>query len=586
MSSKTQSPQSYLWTSVVRSHLGENGAAVVLALISYGRLSTRDLAERTALPAKVIKTTLVLLIQMNCIQYWKDERAVFYQLDERGILVLLHSGDIVHHIKATYGEASAAVMQNILENGHMRVEDYLSTIEDAQAVLDTQDIFHKLYTHGWLERLQLHDLSPVDDLWDKLYQETIKATPRSATTSEIKRVQEATERTKVKFAATISQGTSSRDVFFTEAGAQRLQPHIVVRASLDRWYKHLRTGALVALARSRVGELLARVYEAALTSIEKNSPATYHALLRVSGLINDPEQLRSYLAAEENTLVDNKKITFNVRDLAAQLPREVDLRNTILTHNFLKPKRPLDIDHDLPTKKVKLEDLAVLVTREDEVDDFLDITDNSESHSVSLVQHHLKLLSEGQVPFLIETSAGVYSVPYLSLTKHLKECNYDLLIKTTLGASSLRVLRCLKSLKLADEKTLSNSVLLKEKNVRNEIYRLVNMNVVEIQDVPRSADRAASKTFYLFRHKPFAAYASLANSLLYNMAELLANIEGFKQDNKILLEKCERIDVQGHEEELLLESELKTLRDLQVREVTNMVRFNRIKTLYTVFGVL
>lgn len=67
------------------------------------------------------------------------------------------------------------------------------------------------------------------------------------------------------------------------------------------------------------------------------------------------------------------------------------------------------------------------------------------------------------------------------------------------------------------------------------------------------------------------------------MADILQNIQQFKNDNKILLEKCEREDVKGNEEELLLESELKTLKNLQLREINNIGKFNRIKTLYEIF---
>ena len=111
---------------------------------------------------------------------------------------------------------------------------------------------------------------------------------------------------------------------------------------------------------------------------------------------------------------------------------------------------------------------------------------------------------------------------------------------------------------------------------------MVKANVVEIQEVPRSADRAASKTFYLFRHKE--NYEFLVNCLVYDMAMILNGIEKFKSEHHILLEKCNRIDVQGQEEQLLLESELKTLHGLQNREISNIVKLNRLVTLFSIFN--
>ena len=166
----------------------------------------------------------------------------------------------------------------------------------------------------------------------------------------------------------------------------------------------------------------------------------------------------------------------------------------------------------------------------------------------------------------------------------LKKHHYDLLIKITLGPNAFRVLRALKSLKLADEKALANAVLLKEKTLRNEIFNMVNLNIVEIQEVPRSADRAASKTFFLFRHKEQTAYNFLINSLTFGMAELLQGIVDFKDEHRILLAKCEREDVKGNEESLLLASELKTLKTLQEREMVSIARFSRLKALRQVFS--
>lgn len=583
--SKTQSPFSYLYTSVARNHLGEIAAVILSTLISYGRLNVRELSTRSKIPLKLVKTSLVSLIQLNCIKYWRDEssKQYFYTFDESGILILLHSGDIISHIKSNYGEDSAEVIQNIIENGHIKVEDYLSNVGDEEEKYNKQNIFVKLYQAGWLVRLQGFDLNPLDDLWEKMYQGILKDTPRSATTSEIKRVNEAKEKTKVKFKDLLESGNLPGDIFTTESGIQKIRSHIIMKFNLSRFEKHLRTIALSEFAKSRIGILTAKVYEVALSIVEKNSPDLKYPFNEISGLINDPEEERQYISSIENELIDNKKITFNVRDLISKLPEEIDLRNSILTHNFLKPgkKRGFDFEHDVPTKKIKTENEEFEVSQ---TNDFESNTDNSDPHSLSLVQHHLKLLSSSSsIPFLVEMSAGNYYIPYISIVKLLKDFTYDTLIKTTLGISSLRVLKCLKSLKLADEKTLSNSVLLKEKTVRNEVYRLINMNVIEIQEVPRSADRAASKTFYLFRHKPTSAYNYLTHSLVFSMGEILTNIQSFKNDHKILLEKCEREDVKGHEEELLLESELKTLKELQVREINNVARFNRIKTLYNIF---
>ncbi|KAK6456518.1 DNA-directed RNA polymerase III subunit RPC3 [Scheffersomyces xylosifermentans] len=617
--SKTQSPKSYLYTSITRTHLGEVASLIVSCLMSYGQLTAHDIGHRAKIPVKKVKSALVSLIQLNCVFYWRDDssKQVFYSFNEAGILVFLHSGDIISHIKSSYGEDCAEIIQNILMNGHIRVEDYINNIEDEEQKLEKQTLFFRLFTDRWLVRLQPFNYHPIDDIWNKLYQETLKNTPRTSTTSEVKRVAEAREKTKAKFTDLMESGQSAKDLYNTQDGIKRLNPNLVITFNLSRFQKHLRTTALVSLAKSRVGILSSRIYESALRLVEAASPDLKHPFLQISGLINDPEEARFFINSLENKLVDEKKIVFNVRDLGRLLPADLDLRNSILTHNFLKPnsinnnkskKRAVpalsdDEEDRPPAKKIKSEpgeeddSLSRNGNGPEDMDDgdhhlangngyISSLTDNSDSHSVSLIQHHLKLLSSGSgTQFLIEITPGTFTVPFASLLKQLKKYNFETLVKTTLGVHSFRVLRCLKSLKIGDEKTISNSVLLKEKTVRNELYKLVKANFLEIQEVPRSADRAASKTFYLFRHKEESSYDFLNNSLIFSMGEILTNIQNFREDHKILLEKCEREDVKGHEEELLLEFELKTLKALQNRQVNNSARFNRIKTLFEIYSL-
>lgn len=585
---KTQSPASYLYTTLASSHLGETSAIVISSLISYGRSTSKQLATNTELSLKAVKTTLVSLVQLNCVFFWKEGKEVFYSFDERGIQRLLYAGDIVTRIRVVYGDEYAQIIQNVLENGSLNVKEYLSSFDD-DAKYESSDRLLKLYNDGWLHRLQPHDYYPVGDVWSMLFQETLKNMPRTATTSEIKRVAEAKAKTKVKFNDYLSKGTDPKDVFTVEAGMQRFSPLITVTFNLARYEKYLRTRALADLANLRFGLLTSKVYEACCLLVEQNSPDLHHAFLEVSGLINDPEEERSYISSIENGLIDSKRTVFSLRDVPRALSENLDLRNSILTQNFLKPPKRVHINGSAEkTKKIKLEDgtaQTVEVGDEDE-DDGDYVSDNSTAKSLSLISEHVRLLTTSGTPFLMEVSPGSYTIPYMQLHKAVKQHHLNTLVKTTLGADALRVLRCIIQMKLVDEKAISNSVLLKEKTVKNELYKLTTMNLLEIQEVPRSADRAALKTFYLFRHKPVLAYRSISDALVYDMAEVLTNVARFKLENKILLEKCDREDVKGHEEELLLESELKTLHQLQHRELSNLGRLNRVMWLQTVFGLL
>jgi DNA-directed RNA polymerase III subunit RPC3 len=592
-----QSPKLYLYTSIARGHLGEVAAIVVSILISCGRLSVKDISHRTKLGINVVKSGLVSLTQLNCIDYWKDEstKQVLYSFNEEGLEVWIHSGDIIHYIRTKYGEEYAEIIQIVLSNGHIKISDYLNNLELEEIKLAKQSLLFKLFSDKWLKRLQPINFNSINDVWSQVYKEVLRNFPRNSTTSEVKRVAEATERAKVKYQELMEAGQTPKDLYITQDGLKLLQPNLVIIFNLSRFKKHLRTVALTNLARSRIGNITSKVYEIALEMIESKSPELSHDFLKISGLINDPQEEREFITSIENRLVDEKAVVFNVRELLKSLPDTIDLRNSILTHNFLKPnqKRTLTGGEPNPKKqkiKTESEDLNAFFNEAD-ANDELDrngngATDNSDPHSISLLQHHLKLLSSGSnVQFLTEVTPGSYTVPFKLLVDQLKQSYFETIVKSTLGPQAFRVLRCIKSQKVGDEKSVANAVLLKEKSVRNEIYKLVKLNFLEIQEVPRSADRAASKTFYLFRHKERSAYDFLAASIVFSMAEILTNIQIFKNDHKILLAKCEREDVKGREDELLLDSEVKTLKGLQSREINNIGRFNRLKSIYDVFSL-
>lgn len=593
---KHQSSKSYLLCAIAKRYLGELAAVIAQTLLAHGNQTAKDLSYRNQISLKKVKAVLVSLIQLNCIRHYKDEKGlVYYSVNETGLLVFIHSGDIITHIKGEYGEKAAQTIQNTLELGHFRVNEYIHSIEGEQDKVETENSLVQLFNEGWLQRLELINFHPHEELWTQIYEETLRNTPRSSTVSEIKRINQAKETTKEKLTNLLDIEKNSNNTFQYRNGVKKLASEVILSFNFERFKKHLRTRAFVNLAKSRIGILSSKVYETALKLIEKNSPNSHDIIAEIPGVVNDPEEKATIARSAEELLVDNQKIVFTAADVAKQLPPYLDLQNSILTHNFLKPaekntKRPFpDGQSEEPSKKVKVED-----------DDFLEDSQHSDNfsspphndlddsiqNSSFVVNQHLKLLAAStSLPFVVEIAPGTYTVPFSKVMSLIKDFNYDYLMKYTLGLDAFRILRSIKSLRLADEKSLFNSVLLKEKTIRNEVFKLINLNVIEIQEVPRSTDRAASKTFYLFKHRELSAYQSLNYALMYSMAQILENIEMFKYEDRILLDKCEREDVKGHEEEYLLESELKALSALNARETSNIGKFNRLKSLYEVFAL-
>lgn len=587
---RAQSPKSYLYTSVALTHLGEVASKIISVLIAQGRQTAKELSQRTQLTLKSVKSALVSLIQLGCVYFWQDrDKSTHYSLNETGLKILINSGDILNHITQEYGEEEAEVVQNVMELGHIKLEEYLKQFDqDKQQRLAKEKIILRLFNEGWLKMLRDFDNHDMNDIWNQLFEDTMKKTPRSATTSEIKRVAEIIATCKEKILKLI-ENPPTADLYIHEHGVKKLNPELVLCFNLARFEKHSRTIAFTNLAKSRIGVLSAMVFQAGLKSIESNSPDLTHPFLEIDGLLNGPGDVDDFKNGQESGLVAEKRIIFTAKDILRSLPKVLDLHGSIISNTLgvnVKREYPEDDNDDnlvdATTKKMKLENGHSLATSSSTFDS----SDDNDDRKLSIIQQHLQLLASGTyTKFIIEVSPGRYTVSFCHLSQAVKQFNYESLIKATMKDDTFRVLRCIKQLRLADEKSIAQAVLLKEKTVRSQIYQLVEANIVEIQEVPRSADRAASKTFYLFRYKQQPSYDQLINSLIFDMGEIINIITQFEQENKILLDKCQRVDVEGHEEEYLIESELKTLHSLQNRKIKNIVRFNRIKSLWDIYNL-
>lgn len=585
---KTQSPESYVYTRLAAQHIGEIASVVISGLISFGRLPAREIARKCKLSSRSVQTALVSLIQLNCVSYWTEKglSMVYYTLNPTGLKVLLHGGDIIVHIRDVYGDEEAEIVQNVIENGNVTVRNYMGLFADETTQFRRMELLVRLYADGWLRRLQPVDFQPIEDVWNRLFLETLANTPRSAAVSEVKRIAEVKLRAKVRLSELYALGNSNADVFSMDDGVKKLQPNITLAFNLGRYEKALRSRSYVELARSRVGILTAQIYKVCCSLVEQKSADLRHKFLQVSGLVATQDETRAFLEALESTLVENKLTVFTVHEVVRRLPDHLDLSNSITSRIFTKPGR-VGGDSGAPSKKIKLENGSAfpLENGYGHEDIFLAPTPLKQVDA-ALVEEHLQLLANDAIPFLHKLRDGQYTIPFLQLSKAVKAYNYDAIVKTTMGVEAHRVFRCVKDQKLADDRTIAKLVLQKDGDVKSLLFDLIAGNFIQLQEIPRSADRAATKSVYLFRHEETASYQYMKELLMFNIGQVLSNIDLFKLDHKILLEKCERDDVKGHEEELLLESELKTLKELQTREVSNIGRMNRVKWLYVLYGEL
>lgn len=631
---RSRNPQRFLWSELIKSHLGTKCHTIMDTLIALGRLSIREIRDRNpSFTIKEIKLTLVSLMQLRLVKCFDDvlpggKKTTYYSYDEDGLHILLYSGLILNEINEKFpplkiGDkteedqtnsnidqfSAATIVQNIISVGSLSLNDYLSGCGPDAPKHEIINTFVKLIESGYLIPINKLNYTPLNDLWNLIYEKEYKLISKNASLSDLKKRNEAKGKAKLQFLELLDNVNdfSKTIIIDPKTSLKTVKLNIPLTFNLERFLKSRRSKQLIKFAKSRLGVMTALIYKTALQLTEQKSPNLINPMFK-TGLLQDLDEAESFreeaILQEENT----PGLTFSALDISKHLPKDIDLRGSLVsTHNRDKTnnkrENPND-DNDNIRKKIKTEDGFVIPAlpkhvvdkiqdqdtqgneneNENTNDMDIDIDDEDDDpRSINYINGHLRLLTKSSIPFLQETKPGVYHIPYTKLMECLRSYTYNYLIASTLGQSAMRICRCVTANKLVSEKVITSMALMKEKDIRSTIASLIKYNVVEIQEVPRTVDRSAARAIFLFRFKEKHSYAFIRQNLEWNIANLFHKKEVLKKNNATLLLKANREDVRGRETELLLPSELNQLKMIKERELNAYVRISRIISLWEVF---
>lgn len=587
--SKTQNTELYVYSGIVESYLGKRASTVVSCLIDYGRLSLKDLVKRTKMQGVLVKKTLVSLIQLNCISVWEETNfrstTTFYSFREDGALLMLYSGEIISHIEEIYNNdpSTTQIVQNFLSLGNLTISDYIASLGalDAETIDKLERCFMQLVRDKFLVPVQKSHFYPVKDLWMKTMKTAYLQVPNGAALSELKRTAEAKEKAKLQFFNILNAEPEALYLKDKATSILKINSNISLTFNLKRYMKSRRSIQLAQLCSHRVGKVTSKVFYKALLHDEKNSPDVVNLLHQI-GLTNEEIVLGSHYEPLQNNLFAAKDIVKNI---------DFSLDNSIVTGVTKRTQPTAKLNN---TKRIKLEngDYGIVTGNgdmdgdddSDDEDDFDDMGEGFVQNGAPLatVDQHLRILTNSSIPFLKKDNSSYY-IPYPELMIHLKRSLSDSIISSTLGSPCARIMRCVRGNRLVSEKFISSTALLREKDARSLTSTLVKYNMLQIQEVPKTADRAASKSVFLFRVNEKHGNNTLKTNICWNMGKILEKIALLKAENAQLISKINRDDVKGKELEYLLPSELTQLKKMNDTELMLTTKLHRLISLWEVF---
>ncbi|GMG56537.1 unnamed protein product [Ambrosiozyma monospora] len=362
---------------------------------------------------------------------------------------------------------------------------------------------------------------------------------------------------------------------------QKVNIKLPLTFNFERFQKRLRSIHLVSEVKHKIGDVSAKIYAIALNRLEAKS----------IDLIPGDIELEEFLANVGQTTVGLDPHLFNelkkrlelkdqergfnftandiLRDMKSGQGRkfglvESDLFDSVVDPSSdlsaLKRKRRGDADGEdeeggRHSKKVKLEAIDSILDDDNNSDDdnfgndskggFQNGNNSAKDHKLlTLINQHLKLLSlDPAIPFIEESNPGSFYIPFTELQPVYTKHTFKQYLKNLFGPETLRLVNCMEDKKLVDEKTLSKVVLMKESQIRSLVSKLQTLQIIEVQEIPKTMDRQATRSVFAFRFKYKKALNVFKESLMFNMAEVLDHLEDVKLENKILLDKISREDV-------------------------------------------
>ncbi|RPA81248.1 hypothetical protein BJ508DRAFT_414900 [Ascobolus immersus RN42] len=597
----SQKNSAELCTLLVKEIYGDVSSKVTQVLLQFGRLPLPLIVRYSKLPEKIVKQTLVVLIQQHLVchalQKEGQRMVTYYECDWLRMYYLLESGRIIQVTEERYGEEGASIINNFLQLGHARVSDFLaaygtSTLRQARvngavnenlkiaAINTLKAKLGELYKARFLVQVKEQHMRPhtdlVNDIKADLRRQFSKETavesrlnklilehlPQRLRDIEVGDVSPMSGMKRKGGGAPeiqirpIKRQKKAADLSYIGVGLgddddeYEIDEEIVLRVNYDKFLVLFRNDELVALAKDRMGETTSLVYREVLKAMESKVLKCRDPMMELS---------------EEQ----GKKLKVSTLELSRTFPDSIELEGTIADAPKAKglngsssksKKRKVESDEEPDAMDLDSDDDDFDIS-EDEDEDDMNPKAKLKKRRMAIMKQHLELLAQSSIKFVrLESTkgAGEWSVNYKELMAYMRQLEIEKIVEERFGIKATRLLRICDEKGKLEEKQLAAAALTTDKDIRAELGRLHAAGHLFLQELPRTADRAASRTVYLWYFDREKARQSVLHDIYKGMSRAIQRIESEAALRSTLIAKVNRTDIaEGEEGSVLSTTERK-----------------------------
>ncbi|OLL24008.1 DNA-directed RNA polymerase III subunit rpc3 [Neolecta irregularis DAH-3] len=592
---------------IIDEFFGSVAAAIIRVLLANGRLGVPQIAQLTGFSYKSIKEALVAMMQHHLILFavlHENGRDIsYYEADSREIQYLLRAGREVWLTSVKVSQEAAGIVKYVSINGRVRIKDILTAFADSKSSAKQIRFFKStlstLMTEAFLRIDLPYHMKPIADLRNELrIEEQIKLGNLKLAEAKLKKElddlvnkrlneMESETRNLLKRKAEDWIGKSSKkrktDDDDDDLESQLdLNENLFIRVNHDKFNVLSRNIRLVELAEERFGKSVSQVYDHMLNILASGS-------------------------ASKN--LQEIEMTVTTMALSRSFPRDIDLGSTF----YVDPAGRKSKTNSKSSSRIKLEPTRIngennIAERADDKDDDEEDEDDEEYEEYDLDQgsvtndkskastndrlpnlvKHLETLASDSLRFLRKKGnrgSGEWTIDWTDLNERVKQFEYERVVKEKYDYLGLRLLRAIIRKGKVDEKQLAAFVLLKQQDIRAVLTCLHSFGALELQEIPRTADRAPSRTSFLWFHRPGRARALFENDIRKAIARHLMRIQSERVEHSLLLQKTERVDVRQNEDTKLSDFERRALARIRMREEKLLTQVKRMEDLLLIFQI-
>lgn len=203
---------------------------------------------------------------------------------------------------------------------------------------------------------------------------------------------------------------------------------------------------------------------------------------------------------------------------------------------------------------------------------------NKRLYSVGM---HLNILAEHKKRFVKRSAdAKVSRVDITALIDELVQDEVDTMICNRYSNIETRIVRCLRERGKLEEKSVQSMTMMRLMPLRMHLTFLQFAGICDSQEIPKDASRQPNRVLHLWQFNEKRVVNQYLHRAYQGMSRTLQRLRVEREGKfKAVIEKAERVDVKGREQELLNLQEKNLLKEWREVEEFLLVQVDRLDDL-------